>query len=198
MTHITKITNIEGALCDTAPYKLFDTRRGLIYIQKCNLSSNQPFKGFQEGIKADYDEIESVTSATFIKTRNSDNQPIILTFNTPNLPYSIYIPGELQDPFVQPFISKPMLCMTGQTYGHTKKNCKSVKDICRRRAQEEHNMEECDADTPKCHHCKQPHQAGSKDCPRHTKDSNTRLVDKKVSFQRARQLATGWQCSVAC
>ena len=69
-------------------------------IQECDLSSDQLFQEFQEGIKVEYTEIKDVMRATFIRTRNPDTHPIILTFNTPNLPYSIYIPGERRDPFV--------------------------------------------------------------------------------------------------
>ena len=189
ISHINKIKAIEDIQCEITPYLPCNTSRGLIFIDEYDLSSFSVFEEFENDTKREYN-IKEVTRASFIKTRNLDTRPLILTFDTPMLPYSIYIPGERQDSFIQPFINKPILCTKCQQYGHTRKNCRALVSTCKRCATEGHALEECTSHGVKCRHCQQPHLVGAKECPQQIKEcAIIKLIEqKKVSFQRARQM----------
>ena len=81
----------------------------------------------------------------FIKTRYDCTTAFIVTFNSTELPDSVYIPGERDDTVVYPYRNRPMMCHICLGYGHTIKYCKSAK-VCKNYGSVGHVKEECGGD----------------------------------------------------
>ena len=172
--------------CKITPHPRFNISRGLIRLKQTDIDDMQEFK---EYLQTQYD-VETVEKATFIRSKYGEIAYIV-TFNLEKVPYSLYIPGENNDTVVNRFKSNPMMCKKCQDYGHTAKGCKKTYFRCRKCSEEGHEQKDCTAETSKCHHCSEDHVTGFKDCPKQQKEQE--IVDlveeKKVTFQRARQIA---------
>jgi hypothetical protein len=126
----------------------------------------------------------------FTRKRGNDITPTntyLVTFNTPNLPREIKL-GYLNCK-LKPFIPSPLRCFHCQKYGHTKFNCKRLKETCPRCGTEGHSNDKCERDF-KCINCAGNHPAYFKGCPRFKDESEVqkiRVLDK-VSFFEARNI----------
>ena len=185
------ITTIKDVPCTVSAYDPFNTSKGVIYIQEFDLSTEAAFASFKQGLLEMYD-LKDASLASFIKPRTPDTFAVLLTFNSPTLPYTLYIPGERYDCRIYPFHRRPMLCTSCQRYGHTGKRCRSQTVVCRRCSTPGHSSTNCTSEA-QCFHCKGPHEAGSRTCPQHVRETTLLRIqeDHKVSLQRARQLASG-------
>lgn len=183
------LTNIAGKTCAITSYDRFNRSRGLIYVHNSHIPDLDEFKTALSD-----DRVVDIERAPFIKTREPTTQAFILTFQGKTLPFSIYIPGESQDTRIIPFGSRPMMCKTCQSYGHTNKRCSAEKPICRQcGGLHKINKESPCSAPPQCYHCKGDHPAGHRNCPRHQRE--TQLVKLQetegVSFRRAIQIMSG-------
>ena len=179
---VMEITSVKQFNCTVNKYDRFNHKKGLIYVSEFDIENVEDFK---QGLQENYSVID-VEKATFIKAREGTTA-FILTFNLEHVPHSIYIPGERQDTRVQSYISRPMMCIKCQEYGHTVKRCTGAK-VCRRCAEVGHGREECQKQELKCYHCKGDHAAGSKECQRQQKETELVTIQEreKVTMRRAR------------
>ena len=51
ISHINKIKTMENIPCEITPYALFNTSRGLIFIEEYDLSSDSVFEEFENDLK---------------------------------------------------------------------------------------------------------------------------------------------------
>ena len=179
------IKELAGVSCKIVPHFRFNTCKGLIFLRQCVIEDMQDFKS---NLREQCD-VESVEKADFIRTRPGVSAYIV-TFNLEQPPYSLYIPGELSDTTVNPYIPRPMICKKCFVYGHTMKYCKSEQMRCKKCSETGHEQKDCTSTEPKCFHCSGNHEIGFKECPKHTEEQKVlEIIEKeKVSFQRARQM----------
>ena len=163
-----KIKKVFGAECTISALTSFNTSKGLIRLKQYDIDDMEEFKVHL----SEQGKVETIEKAPFIKSRYGETAYVV-TFHTEKLPYTVYIPGEVADTVVHPFKSRPMLCKTCQEYGHTAKRCKKAEMRCRRCSEIGHNHMNC-SNQPKCHHCKEAHPVGSKDCQREINEQNNR------------------------
>lgn len=191
ISRMLSLDKVKDVPCNVTTYDPFNTSKGIIYIQEFDLSTAAAFDDFKIGLKEMHD-IKDASLAPFIRARTPDTYAVMITFNTPNMPYSIYIPGERYDCRIYPFYRKPMLCNNCQKYGHTSKRCRDTEPTCRICCQS-HQTESCISSVTKCFHCQGNHRAGDRECPHHIRETALLRTqeDKKVSLQRARQMLSG-------
>ena len=181
------ISSLAGKTCKINLHPKFNTCKGLIFLRQFETDDTEEFKiNLQE-----YYDIENVEKATFIKTKPGVT-PYILTFNQENTPYTLYIPGEISDTVINPFIPRPMMCKGCLEYGHTQKRCKKSVLRCKKCSDTGHEERDCTAQASKCYHCAEDHVAGARDCVKQIQEQ--KILDtvetEKVTFQRARQILT--------
>ena len=92
-------------------------------------------------------DVKCVEKAVFIRT-NPGASAYIVTFNSETTPYTLYIPGELSDTVINPYISRPMLCKKCFSYGHTEKRCTSETITCKRCSNKGHERKDCTEASP--------------------------------------------------
>ena len=181
-------TSLLNKPCSITRHPSFNGNKGLIRVR---LYDFQDMEELKSNISTSNQcNIEKIEKATFIKSRNGETSYII-TFKQ-ELPYSIYIPGEISDTVVQPFKSRPMMCRRCLQYGHTQKRCNAEKQLCRRCTAHDHEEQQYTAEFPKCLHCSEAHATGHRDCTKEKQEQTILdVVEKeKVTFQRARQIIT--------
>ena len=100
-----EIDRILGHSCKILPHPTFNSCKGLIRLRQFEMIDMEEFA---EHLSDQYD-VKCVEKADFIKSRYGETAYIV-TFNEDQLPYSVYIPGEISDTAVSPFNSRPMMC----------------------------------------------------------------------------------------
>ena len=167
------ITSLAGKSCSIRRHPTFNDSRGLILVRTYDLDVVNEFKLNL----SDQCSIEKIEKAPFIKLRDGSTAYIV-TFSQ-ELPYSLYIPGELADTVVYPFKSRPMLCKKCLHYGHTKKRCKSETQRCQRCSDTGHSEDDCSAPSAKCLHCQEAHRTGHRDCARENQEQKVLDIVEK-------------------
>ena len=164
------------------PHPKFNQYQGLIYLRECDFEDTEDLKHYMEN---NYN-VSNLIRADFIKSRRAGVHAFILTFNQENLPYSVYVPGEISDTVVYKFGAKPMMCNNCLVYGHTGKRCKKEIPRCQNCGLEGHKNTACSSSSPKCFHCSGNHRAGERTCPSHEKEQQILdlVNDRKLTFQR--------------
>ena len=183
-----KGTTVENLPCETSAHPNYNDCKGLVYTYEFDIES---LEDFNVGLQERYN-ISDVQPANFIKTKSDKTRAFIVYFNQKNLPYNIYIPGEVQDTRVQPFRNKPLICNKCQGYGHSRKWCRSTEDIRRKCSAIGHDATKCTTETSQCYYCKE-NQTGSRKCARQQKEHLlVEIQDKeKVTIRKARQILEG-------
>lgn len=177
---MTKIENINGIPCKTTLHKNFNHSKGLVYIYQYDLSETDDFI---LGMKEDNENIIDIQVASFIKAKKG-SQALLITFNRPQPPSFLDIPGERAETRVFPFRNKPMRCKKCQEYNHTIKRCN--KDVrCEGCSLEGHSLEGCPTpDLVKCLYCGNNHKTGDKSCPNQKKEVQISEIQEKMKIGR--------------
>ena len=188
-TQIETLREVLGVPCRITPYARFNQSRGLVYVNEWTIGDP---KMFEADLK-NHCNVVKIEEAHFIKPRNPETVPLLLTFDEDTTPYSIYIPGEPADTRVYPFTDKPMICARCQSYGHTAKRCQHEQQRCQRCAGEGHASSDCEAAAARCLHCKEAHPAGHRECAIHQKEQQVLDIQRtrKVTRRQALQLYDG-------
>ena len=100
----------------------YNSSNGLIYVNDYDVT-NTP--SFEEGLKRHYN-ICKVTPATWIKTKNIDSTPCLMTFAQSSLPTQIQIPGEQSLTQVYRYGPRPLFCLQCLAYAHTNNRCNNA------------------------------------------------------------------------
>lgn len=184
-----RISKVEDFTCETTAHPKYNFTKALIYTYEFDIENLEEFKA---GLQERYN-ITDVQQAGFIKTKSEQTRAFIVYFKQKNIPYTIYIPGEKQDTRVFQFKNKPLICNKCQSYGHSRKWCKSKDDICRKCSTIGHDIAKCTAEISQCYHCKERHQTGSRECVRQQKEQLLVEIQEKerVTIRRARQIIEG-------
>ena len=167
---IREVKEILGEACCVREHATFNGRKALIYIHNNDLAD---MSSFMRRLQEHY-PITVTTRATWIKTRQPTTIPLLLTFNTTELPEYLRITGEYSLTRVYPFTERPMQCKTCFKYGHTKNRCTSNVAVCGW-CTGQHPTTECDRETTpaKCTNYQQPHASTAQERP-------TRQEEKKI------------------
>ena len=112
---LTQLNFVEEKPCTTTPHKYYNQSKGIIYIEEYDVTD---IVEFENGLKSKYD-IAEVIKADFIKAKNDDTTPLLITLNSDSLPETLYIPGEKSDTIIYQFKNQPMICR--QCYPRRKK-----------------------------------------------------------------------------
>ena len=128
--------------------------------------------------------IKSKRNGVLVPTHN-----IILTFNQFDLPKEVVV-GYLRVK-VRPYIPSPLRCFRCLRFGHTRDYCKG-RPTCAKCASNEHDSEECTAQSPRCINCDEtqtPHSAFDRSCPAllREKEILTFKVTNNLTFREARE-----------
>ena len=128
--------------------------------------------------------VDGVNRVTLKKERKViPTNTLFLTFGSPDLPKEIAV-GYLKVK-VALFVPNPMRCFNCNKFGHTSQRCK-VAEKCPDCGKDK-NEGRCKG--PKlCSNCNGPHASSAKDCPVWQKEIQLIRVEKRISFQEARQL----------
>ena len=182
---VIQISKINEVNCTITPHPVFNTSKGLIFLQEFDVDN---LEDFEAEMKDNYN-VSKVEKADFIKCRNPETKAYIVEFTQEYTPYSIYIPGERADTRVQPYKRRPMLCKQCLDYGHTAKHCHN-DPRCKTCSTVGHTRDQCTADRPYCRHCQGEHATGSRDCDRYKKEQTILDIQEqeKIPALRARQM----------
>ena len=134
-----------------------------------------------------------VIAARRIKSKRRDGtltptHNIILSFNQLDLPKEVVV-GYLRVK-VRPYIPSPLRCFRCLRFGHTRDYCKG-RPTCAKCASNEHDGEECTAQSPRCVNCDEtqiPHGAFDRSCPALLREKEILAfkVTNNLSFREAR------------
>ena len=182
-----EIDQFNDITCKISLHNYLNECKGLMYIQ--NFEFNDDFK---EALKKEYPYIKDANAADFIKTKNEATTAVLLTFNLPQPPYSIYIPGEPKNTVVYKFIDRPMMCRKCHKYGHTTKRCNKEETSCKNCGGTDHEFKDCE-NVSKCSNCGGNHRAGSKECEVDKREVAIKHIqaESKVGRRRAIQMLAG-------
>jgi len=183
------LREIANEKCEVKKHLFYNYSKGIVYIEEYDVSE-ESLGEFEAGFKEEDLQIEKVELAKFIKPKNKNTTPLLITFDNETPPNHVYIPGERADNKVYPYQVRPMRCNRCLEYGHTVKRCKNNIIVCKLCAGTDHEDKACNEQALKCHHCKGEHQAGDKSCTKQQEEQE--IVDiqqkHKVSRLRARQM----------
>ena len=112
--NIRNVRETMGSKCGSRAHVVFNSKKGLIYIQNNDLAS------FQAGLQRVYPIID-VQRANWIKPRKPTSIPILVYFAVEELPEYLRITGKFVLTRVYSYNEKPMQCRNCQMYGHNKK-----------------------------------------------------------------------------
>lgn len=115
-----------------------------------------------------------------------DRQIVIVSFAGSNLPLSVRING-VNFP-VEPYIYPVVQCLRCLRYGHTAKQCKSTRPLCKKCAEEHNDDTECLSDSFYCKFCKsKEHSSIAKTCPTYQKQKRIKqlMSVNNISFKEA-------------
>ena len=181
---ISKITNVYDIPCEvtdnSSMLARYNSSKGLIYVNDYDVTNTT---SFEEGLKRQYN-ICQVTPATWIKTKNINSTPFLITFAQSTLPTQIHIPGEQSATQVYRYRPRPLFCLQCLEYGHTNKRCNNA--VRCRMCGGTHKSTECEQRTPSCHHCKGEHYPGSKECPKQKEEEEICEIQHKDKIDRSR------------
>lgn len=109
----------------------------------------------------------------------------LLTFNSSDRPEKILIGHEQFD--VQIFVPRPLQCNQCFKFGHTKRFC-SNKKVCGNCGEEDHDMENCVSENPRCVNCNLSHNSYSKDCSTYKEETEIAQIKEsgKITYNMAR------------
>lgn len=153
--------------------------RGIVYINEYDVSNFEHYKS--ELIKLL--PVSDILRASWIKSFNNRATPLLLIFNTPEVPNFVSIPGETALNKVYEYKNKPLFCTRCVNYGHTTKRCEGPV-VCGKCGERGHSVDICSSDTTKCLHCSGPHHSGSKECEVYRREMEIVTVQKKQGLSR--------------
>ena len=118
---------------------------------------------FASEMKEALPNITDVMKANWIRPKNSNNTPLLITFAQPWPPKTLTIPGEQTFSTVYEYKERRLWCGNCLEYSHSKKRC--TKDPrCRQCSEQGHTEGECENVEIKCYQCKEERFANSKNC----------------------------------
>jgi len=187
---ILKMKQVDGVDCIVEKHPFHNQSKGIIYIQEYEIT-DENLHEFEAGLKNNTEfNIKNVQLAKFIKPKNEQTTPVLVTFEQEDTPEYLYIPGERSDSKVYPYQSRPMKCNKCMQYGHTAKRCTRESEVCNRCSENGHTGRDCKSPVLKCLHCKGDHRTGDKTCE--TQILEQQILDTqniyKVSKMRAKQI----------
>ena len=178
---ISKAKSIAGISCEVEEHRFYNESRGLIYVTGFEIDNEV---SFEQGLKFKYN-IKEVKHANWIKTRNNNAKPFLITFNQPNILHSIIIPGQGRVS-VNEYKNRPMFCTTCLEYSHSRKNCKNNLKckICTGN----HISDNC-TKNPSCMYCSGGHRTGATVCQKQREEQAICDIQqrKKVTWTMAKQ-----------
>ena len=182
---ILKLKQIENIPVEkVAEHPSFNCSKGLAFIYNYDLTD---FNKFRSQFLQDTGH-RNIEQATWIKPRNENAKPVLISFNQNIPPQYVDIPGEIARTKILPFTPQPMMCKNCYQYGHTKKHCNQAT-VCKHCSETEHQTEKCTNDL-KCLHCGGAHDAGNKSCPKHKYETDVLSIQstEQVTISEARRL----------
>ena len=173
---------------EVTPHEHLNQSQGVI---TCNILKGCSDKDIAEGL-ADEGVIRCYR---IIKNAKSpDPQPtatFILTFNTPNHPDRICIRTGMYEK-VRPYISYPRQCKNCFDFSHGAAKCRNetICPHCGETITENHTPDTC-TQPLNCKHCKEPHSANSRTCPRYILEKETLAIKSKeqLTYPEAKKKA---------
>lgn len=175
-------TSLAGLKIKAVPHATLNSSKGVI--------TTPEFRGLSDETLSEELQPSGVLEARRIVTRR-DGKPfatnsIVLTFNTPIPPQTIY--GAYLVLTVRPYIPQPLRCYICQKFGHTKNRCRG-KPTCVNCGEQDHSENCTNAST--CINCKDDHPANSKLCPMWLQEKlvNEIKYTRHMTFPEARKLA---------
>jgi len=189
---ILTIDQVDGVRCIVEEHPFHNQCKGIIYIQEFEINEENIME-FEAGLKDNKEfKIKKAELAKFIKPRNEQTTPLLITFEQEDTPEYLYIPGERSDSKVYPYQNRPMKCNKCMQYGHTAKRCSRESAVCNLCAENGHTGRDCKSPVLKCLHCKGDHRTGDITCE--TQKLEQQILDTqnkyKVSKMRAKQIIT--------
>lgn len=169
--------------CSATPHKFFNESKGLIYLNEYNITNFEPFVA---GLAAP-SKVTDAVHAQWIKPKNSNCQPVLLTFDRSSPPPAIEVPGERNNVKVYDYISRPLSCVNCLEYSHSKKKCENPARC--KKCSMLHTPDQCSSPTELCYHCNGPHQALTRNCPKQKQQQEVTAIQhkEKVSWPEAWQ-----------
>ena len=182
---ISSLTTILDAICSVSEHRFYNNSKPLIYISELDINN---LDSFYNNLRKRHN-IEEVTPAAWIKSRNSNSRPFLLTLGSTTTTNYIDMPGEVGRTKVYEYRQRPMFCNNCLEYTHSKKKCRSDVPCCRRCAGTR-ITENCTSNSPRCFYCKNGHFTGSKNCKNQQLEEEILSVQtkEKVTFRQAKQI----------
>jgi len=171
-TSMLNLKNVCDIPCVTSMHKTYNESKGLIYISQYALEGQAEESFVHE--MATRHTAAVVQRANWIPTRSNDRCAYLITFQTPQIPEYIDIPGE-SDIKVYEYLPRPTFCKKCLEYGHREKFCVSLVR-CSKCSNHQHSTADCDSPTPKCLQCEGPHRTGDKNCRRHRQEEEINVI----------------------
>jgi len=181
---VANVKNICGIPCRVTEHESYNHTKAIIYIGEFHIGN---LESFTRGLKAQHNVI-SVEQAHWIRPKNQNSRPFLITFCGNNLPESLRIPGERANVPVYEYRPRPPFCQNCLQYTHSTKSCQSGEIHCKK-CSGPHLARLCVSETVKCYYCGAPHMAGSKQCPKQLQEEEIVSIQykQKISLRQARQ-----------
>ena len=158
----------------------FEGPKGLAYIYEYNLAHFEIYKAkLIETLP-----IKDIAIATWIKSRNPRAIPLLISFNQPEIPIFLNIPGEQALTKIYEYKNRPMLCKQCLQFGHTTKRCRNLPK-CTKCTSDDHNLDSCTSEQPTCHHSKENHYTGSSKCKETQQEQEILSIQSKYRIPRS-------------
>jgi len=181
---IVNLKNICGIPCEITEHETFNHTKAIVYVSEFNITD---LESFTSGLQEKYNVV-TVEGAHWIRPKNQNSKPFLITFRGNNLPESLKIPGERANVPVYEYKPRPPFCQNCLQYTHSTKRCQSGEIRCRR-CSGAHPTRQCVSDTTSCFYCEESHMAGSKQCPKQIEEEEIINIQykQKISAKQARQ-----------
>lgn len=178
-----KMKTVLNVPCSATPHKFYNESKGLIYLKEYNIND---FDAFVAGLANTFRVTEAV-HAQWIKPKDSNCQPVLLTFDRSSPPSAIEIPGAQSIVKVYDYVPRPLSCKNCLEYSHSKKNCENPARC--KKCSQPHSLDKCTNPSELCFHCKGEHQAITRQCPKEKQQQEIRTIQhkEKISWPEAWQ-----------
>ena len=176
-----KEREINGVPCSIKEHSYFNHAKGLIYVKDLDTNSEESLKN---GLKSRYD-IKEVLQAHWIKQKDQNSKPFLITFDQPIIAQSLKILGQ-GNLNVYEYRPRPLFCSKCLEYSHSKKNCQNQYRCSR--CTNLHIEDNC-SNSVKCLHCSGEHKTADKLCPKQKEQEKITKIqyEEKISWNMARQ-----------
>jgi len=173
------MTNLE---VEVRQHQSFNQSLGTVYTEEMSNSTND------ELLKALSDQ-HAMKINRMKRKVNGKLESIhryIITFNKPDHPKTIEITSWHFEP-IEPYLPKPMRCLTCQRIGHSKKHCRREETTCSQCGEDGHISRQCTTTPPRCLNCGGEHDSMSNKGPHYLYKSEVLAAKtvNKIPFNEA-------------